>query len=135
MLTVVLASVAAAASRNRMVGVLRILGMSAAPDPRAGRVGARPGRGRRRCSSARRSGSPLPYLVTAVLDLRAFVGGHSPPRPAIDPLWIARAVAVFIVVVVIAGLRRQRPSGVASHPPEPSRWEKNDRYRSNAPTW
>jgi putative ABC transport system permease protein len=116
LLTVVLASVAAAAARNRMVGVLRILGISArqvralvawelAPvAAMAVLVGTA-------------LGLSLPYLVTSVLDLRVFVGGSNQPGPAIEPLWIAASVAVFVVVVVIAGLlasalgRRFAPAG------------------------
>jgi len=114
--TVVLASVAAAAARNRMVGVLRVLGISArqirtlvawelAPvATMAVLVGTA-------------LGVALPYLVTSVLDLRVFVGGHAQPQPVIEPLWVVAAVGIFIAVVVLAGLiasalgRRFAPAG------------------------
>ena len=103
MLVVALAATASAASRNRVVGVLRIIGMS----PRQVRglvawefapvaiasvlVGTALGLG-------------LPYLVTAVLDLRAFLGGTSLPSPALDPGWIALAVGIYAVTVIAAVL-------------------------------
>ena len=116
MLAVVLGSVAAATSRNRTVGVLRILGMSArqlrvlsawelAPVAITAVV------------VGTALGLALPWIVTGVLDLRPFVGGRFPPTPAIDPLWVGAAVAGFVVVVVIAGLvaialgRRFAPAG------------------------
>ena len=117
MLIVVLAALTAAARRNRVVGVLRILGMS----PRDIRsliawefapvaisavvIGSALGIG-------------LPFLVTAVLDLRGFVGGNSPPQPVLDPLWIVGAIAAFVAAVVCAVLvataagRRFAPAGV-----------------------
>ncbi|MEO5922188.1 MAG: ABC transporter permease, partial [Pseudolysinimonas sp.] len=116
LLTVILASVAAAASRNRMVGVLRILGVSgrqirglvawelAPVAAMAVLVGTA-------------LGWSVPYLVTSVLDLRVFVGGHTQPVPVIEPLWIAASVGTFIAVVVLAGLlasalgRRFAPAG------------------------
>ncbi len=116
MLAVVLGSVAAATSRNRTLGVLRILGMSArqlrvlsawelAPVAiTAVVIGTALGLG-------------LPWIVTGVLDLRPFVGGRFAPTPAIDPLWIGAAVAGFVVVVVISGVvasalgRRFAPAG------------------------
>jgi putative ABC transport system permease protein len=116
LLTVVLASVAAAGTRNRMIGVLRILGIDARQlralvswelvpvAAMAVLVGTA-------------LGIALPYLVTAVLDLRVFVGGNTQPAPTIEPLWVAAAVGVFIAVVAIAGLlagalgRRFAPAG------------------------
>lgn len=116
MLVVVLSSLTAAATRNRVVGVLRIIGMDARQIRAliawetvpvaavAVVVGAGLGLG-------------LPYLVTAVLDLRGFLGGNAVPRPAIDPVWIAGAIGAFIVAVVLAGIaatiagRRFAPAG------------------------
>jgi putative ABC transport system permease protein len=99
MLVIALAAAASAASRNRVVGVLRIIGMT----PRQVRaliawefgpvalaallVGTALGIG-------------LPYLVTAVIDLRGFVGGTTLPSPALDPLWIAGAVGVYAVTIL-----------------------------------
>lgn len=103
MLVVALASAASTTARNRVVGVLRILGMS----PRQVRalvawefgpvavasiaVGAAVGLG-------------LPFLVTAVLDLRAFFGGISLPQPVLDPLWIAVAVGSYTLAIAAAVL-------------------------------
>jgi putative ABC transport system permease protein len=116
MLTVVLASVAAAAARNRLVGVLRILGMSArqlrsvqawelAPVAiTAAVVGTA-------------FGALLPVIVTGVLDLRPFVGGRSQPGAVADPLWVAGAIGAFALVVLLAGAiagalgRRFAPAG------------------------
>jgi putative ABC transport system permease protein len=117
MLIVALAALTAAARRNRVVGVLRVLGMT----PRHIRslvawefapvavsavvVGAGLGLG-------------LPYLVTAVLDLRGFVGGNAPPQPVLDPLWVVGAIVAFVgavvgaVLVATAAGRRLAPAGV-----------------------
>lgn len=115
-LTVVLASVSAAAARNRLLGVLRILGMSTRQlrgilawelGPlafTAAVVGAGLGVG-------------LAYLVTAVLDLQPFVGGVAQPEPRVEPLAVLAALAVFLVTVIAAGAiavalgRRLAPSG------------------------
>lgn len=103
MLVVALAAAASAGTRNRVVGVLRILGMT----PRQIRalvawefgpvavaallVGTALGLG-------------LPFLVTAVLDLRAFFGGVVMPRPTLDATWIAAAVGVYALAVLSAVL-------------------------------
>lgn len=101
LVTVVLASVAAATARNRMVGVLRILGVDAR-QVRAivawetvpvAALAVLVGTG---------LGLSVPYLVTAVLDLRVFVGGHVQPAPVIEPLWVAAAVGAFLLVVGLA---------------------------------
>ncbi len=98
MLVVALASAASAASRNRVVGVLRILGMNArqvrslvgwefGPVAVASiLVGTAVGLG-------------LPYLVTAVLDLRGFFGGSTLPQPVLDPTWIVIAVGVYALAI------------------------------------
>jgi putative ABC transport system permease protein len=116
LVTVILASVAAATARNRMVGVLRILGVDArqiraivawetAP---VAALAVLVGTG---------LGLSVPYLVTSVLDLRVFLGGHSQPGPVIEPLWVAGAVGAFLVVVVLASAiagaigRRFAPAG------------------------
>lgn len=116
MLIIALSALAAAASRNRIVAVLRILGMSQGQVRRvvawefapvtvaAVVIGAALGIG-------------LPYLVTAVLDLREFVGGAEPPHPSIDPLWVLGAIAIFVAGVVAAAVgataagRRLAPAG------------------------
>ena len=116
LLIVALTSIAATGVRNRVVGVLRILGMS-----------------RRQIRAllawelgpvtilslvvGTGLGLALPLLLTTVVDLRTFVGGSIQPGPAIDPLWLAAAVGAFIVAVMLAGLvaaalsRRFAPAG------------------------
>jgi putative ABC transport system permease protein len=49
-------------------------------------------------------GIVLPYIVTAVLDLRGFFGGTTLPTPSIDPLWIAGALGIYAVTIVAAVL-------------------------------
>jgi putative ABC transport system permease protein len=49
-------------------------------------------------------GLSVPSLVTAILDLRVFVGGRIQPAPVIDPVWISAAVAAFILVVALAAV-------------------------------
>ena len=116
-LTVVVASVTAAASRNRIVGVMRTLGMSprqvsslilwelgpvAVTAVLAGTV----------------LGLVLPWIVTKALDLRAFVGGSVAPEPVVAPLLVAATAAGFIIVVALAGAiavaigRRLDPSSI-----------------------
>jgi putative ABC transport system permease protein len=115
-LTVVLASASVAAARNRLIGVLRVLGMS-----------ARQIRGVLAWELGPLAivaivvgtalGLVLPWIVTGVLDLRPFVGGREPPGVVVDPLLVAVAVAAFAVVVAGAALvagalgRRLAPAG------------------------
>lgn len=116
MLTVILASVAAATARNRTVGVLRILGMS----PRQLRGIQAWELGPVAITAVVVGtilGLVLPVIVTSVLDLRPFVGGELQPGPSIDPLWVLGAVGAFVLVVVLAGIvaaalgRRFAPAG------------------------
>lgn len=115
-LTVVLASVAAAAARNRLLGVLRILGMSARQlrGVLAWELGPL---GITAVVVGTGLGLGLAAIVTAVIDLRPFVGGLSQPGPVVDPLAIAAALLVFLVTVVAAGAiavalgRRLAPAG------------------------
>jgi putative ABC transport system permease protein len=117
MLIVGLSSLTAAASRNRAVGVLRVLGMT----PRQIRslvawefapVAASA------VIAGVALGLGLPYLVTGVLDLRGFFGGNSPLLPALEPLWIVGAIVVFTasviaaVAIATAAGRRLAPAGV-----------------------
>ena len=129
MLAVVLGSVAAATSRNRTVGVLRILGMSArqlrvlsawelAPVAITAVV------------IGTALGLVLPWIVTGVLDLRPFVGGRFPPTP--------RSIRSGSVPPSPASSWSswwqewsRRPSDVASHPQAPSRWEKDEHADSS----
>jgi putative ABC transport system permease protein len=116
MLTVVLASVAAATTRNRLVGVLRILGMS----PRQLRVVQAWELAPVAITAVivgTLLGLALPWVVTSALDLRPFVGGQAQPGPAVDPLWVLVAVGSFAVVVLVSGVvagalgRRFAPAG------------------------
>lgn len=103
MLVVALAAAASAASRNRVVGVLRIIGMS----PRQVRALVAWEFGPVAIASVlvgTALGLALPYLVTAVLDLRAFLGGTSLPAPSLDPGWIALAVGIYAITVLAAVL-------------------------------
>ena len=103
MLIVALAATASAASRNRVVGVLRIIGMS--PRQIRGLVAWEFGPVAAAALLVGTAlGIGLPYLVTAVLDLRAFFGGISQPSPSLDVGWIAIAVGVYAVTVVAAVL-------------------------------
>lgn len=102
LLAVALATLAAAGARSHLVGVLRVLGA----DARQQRgilvwefapvvltsvlVGTAVGIG-------------LPYVVTAVVDLRPFVGGRFPPDPVIDPLVVVLAAVAVVIVAFIAG--------------------------------
>ncbi|CAN5285322.1 hypothetical protein BH11ACT3_BH11ACT3_15330 [soil metagenome] len=116
MLTVALSSVAAATARNRIIGVLRILGMS----PRQLRVLQAWELGPVAIVAlvvGTALGFALTLIVTYALDLRPFVGGRSAPPLTVDPLWITAAIGAFSVVVVLAGIvaaalgRRFAPAG------------------------
>ena len=49
-------------------------------------------------------GLALPFIVTAVLDLRAFFGGTALPQPVLEPVWIVGAVAAYALAIVTAVL-------------------------------
>lgn len=103
MLVVALAAAASAVSRNRVVGVLRILGMN----PRQVRALVAWEFGPVAVASllvGTALGIALPFLVTAVLDLRGFFGGYELPTPTLNPAWIAIAVGVYALAVVAAVL-------------------------------
>ncbi|MDQ2699673.1 MAG: ABC transporter permease, partial [Actinomycetota bacterium] len=116
-LTVVVASVTAAASRNRIVGVMRTLGMS--PRQVSGLILWELGPVAITAAIAGTGlGLALPWIVTTALDLRAFVGGSAAPEPVVAPLLVAGTVAGFILVVALAGAiavaigRRLDPSSI-----------------------
>lgn len=102
LLAVALATLSAAGARSHLVGVLRVLGADARQQRRilvwefapvvltSVLVGTA-------------VGIALPYVVTAVVDLRPFVGGRFPPDPVIDPLVTALAAFAVVVVAFIAG--------------------------------
>jgi putative ABC transport system permease protein len=101
-LTVVLASVTAAASRHRILGVMRTLGMS--PRQVGGLILWELGPVAVTAVLAGTAlGLVLPWIVTSALDLRAFVGGVASPLPTVEPLAVAVAAAGFILVVALAG--------------------------------
>lgn len=115
-LAIALATVSVAAARNRLLGVLRILGMSTRQlrGVLAWELGPL-------AITAALVGTALGFalaaIVTAVLDLRPFVGGLAQPGPVVDPVAIAVALLVFTVTVVAAGAiavllgRRLAPAG------------------------
>ncbi|MCY7412917.1 MAG: FtsX-like permease family protein, partial [Salinibacterium sp.] len=97
-LIVALTAAASAASRNRVVGVLRILGMT----PRQVRALVAWEFGPVAVTSilvGTLAGLGLPYLVTTVLDLRAFFGGSEVPQPSFEPVWIAVAVGSYAIAI------------------------------------
>ncbi|KQO05023.1 hypothetical protein ASF06_18420 [Agreia sp. Leaf244] len=102
-LIIALAAMASAASRNRVVAVMRIIGMT----PRQVRALVAWEFGPVALAAlllGAALGAALPYLVTAVLDLRGFIGGTTLPTPMLDPLWIAGAVGIYAVTIVVAVL-------------------------------
>jgi putative ABC transport system permease protein len=123
-LAIVLASATAGAVRNRLIAVLRILGMSTRQlrGLMAWELGPV-------AIVAIVAGTALGlaelWIVLAALDLRPFLGGDVPPTPTVDPAQVAAVVGAFVVVVLIAGPSR-RPSAVDSAPRATSRWEPND---------
>ena len=101
-LAVILASASAGAVRNRLIAVLRILGMSSRQlsGLMAWELGPV-------ALTAIVAGTALGlaelWIVLAALDLRPFLGGDVPPVPAIDPAQVVAVVAGFVIVVLIAG--------------------------------
>lgn len=102
LLTVVVASVSAAASRHRILGVLRTLGTPPSGQRRlllwelgpVAAVGIVAGTA---------LGIGLTWLVTAAVDLRAFLGGSRIPGPVLDGWTIAAVVAGFALAVAVSG--------------------------------
>ena len=102
LLAIAVGSLAVSVSRNRMIGVLRMLGMS----PRQLRgllaweltpaalaavvVGAA-------------LGLALPFLVTTLIDLRDFVGGDLPVTPDIPAVLVAVTTSGFFAAVLVIG--------------------------------
>jgi putative ABC transport system permease protein len=116
-LTVVLASVTAAASRHRILGVMRTLGMS--PRQVSGLILWELAPVAITAVLAGTAlGLVLPWIVTGALDLRPFVGGTVSPVPSVVPLAVAVTAAGFILVVALAGAiavaigRRLDPSSI-----------------------
>ncbi len=117
MATIVLATAAAAASRNRLIGILRVIGMSG-PQLRRVQAWELGPLAITAIAVGTALGLALPVLVTAVLDLRPFVGGIAIPRAVLDPIPVLLALAAFGFVVVVAALvalavgRRLAPAGL-----------------------
>lgn len=116
-LAIVLGTVAATGARNRMVGVLRMLGMT--PRQVRGLVAWELGPVAITSVLAGTAlGLALPFIVVSALDLRAFVGGTGPVAPAIPVAFVAAAAIGFAVVVIAAGFvaiaaaRRISPAAV-----------------------
>lgn len=115
-LTLVLASVGVAAARNRVIGVLRVLGMSAR-QIRAVLAWELGPFAIVAVVVGTALGLLLPVIETAVLDLSPFLGGREPPGVVVDPLTVLGAVGAFGLVVVVASIvalllgRRLAPAG------------------------
>lgn len=102
LLALVLATLAAAAARSHLVGVLRVIGAD-----------RRQQRGILVWESAPvvivsivvgvALGLALPFAVTSAVDLRAFVGGQLAPAPVVDPLAVGLAVLAVLATAVVAG--------------------------------
>lgn len=103
MLAVVLASLSAGAVRNRLIGVLRILGMS--PRQVNGLVAWELAPV---AITAIVAGTALGlaelWIVTAALDLRPFLHGTVSPSPTVNPVLVAAVVVGFALVVALAGV-------------------------------
>jgi putative ABC transport system permease protein len=102
LLALALATLAAGSARSHLVGVLRVIGGN-----------RRQQRGILVWESAPvvivsilvgvGLGLALPYVVTAAVDLRAFVGGDIAPSPVVDPLAVTLAVLTVLLTAVLAG--------------------------------
>jgi putative ABC transport system permease protein len=102
LLALALATLAAGSARSHLVGVLRVIGAN-----------RRQQRGILVWESAPvvivsilvgvGLGLALPYVVTAAVDLRAFVGGDIAPSPVVDPLAVTLAVLTVLLTAVLAG--------------------------------
>jgi len=117
MTTIMLATVTAAAARNRLLSVLRVIGMSSPQLRRLlswelGPLAAVA------VAVGTVLGLALPVIVTSVLDLRPFIGGTAVPRAVVEPISVLFVLVVFAVTVAIAALvalalgRRLAPAGI-----------------------
>lgn len=115
-LTLVLASAGVAAARNRVIGVLRVLGMSAR-QIRAVLAWELGPLAIVAVVVGTALGLVLPWIVTSVLDLSPFLGGREPPGVVVDPLTVLASIGAFGLVVVVASIvalalgRRLAPAG------------------------
>ena len=102
-IAIVLASTAATARRNRLLGIVGVLGgsrrtMRGILAWELGPVALTAlivGTG---------LGLALPIIVTSVLDLRVFVGGRNLPSVVIDPVLVVGGVGAFVSAVLLSGL-------------------------------
>ena len=103
MLAVVLASISSAGLRNRMIGILRILGTSPRQVTGLAAWELVP-----ITLTAVIAGTLLGLgelgVVSAVVDLRQFLHGTIAPKAIVDPVALAAVVIVFVAVVAFAGL-------------------------------
>ncbi|MBX9471669.1 FtsX-like permease family protein [Microcella sp.] len=117
LVAIVLATASVAASRNRLLGVLRVIGMSSSQLRRvqAWELGPLAGVA---LAVGTVLGLTLPALITSVLDLRAFVGGTAVVSAVIEPSAVLLVLAVFVAIVVVASFialalgRRLAPAGI-----------------------
>jgi putative ABC transport system permease protein len=102
-IAIIVGSYAATAARNRILGVLRMLGMS--PRQARGLVAWELAPVAITAVVAGTAlGLALTFIVTSVLDLRAFVGGTATVSPVVTP-WLVAAVAVgFAAIAACSGL-------------------------------
>jgi putative ABC transport system permease protein len=102
-LAIVLASLSAGPRRNRLIGVLRILGMSPRQLSRLVLWEFAPV-----TLTAIVAGTALGvaelWLVTAALDLRPFLRATIPPVPTVDVPLVVVVVGGFALVVILAGI-------------------------------
>ena len=101
-LALVLATAAAAAARGRTAGILRTLGM-----PRRRLAGLIAWELVPVAVVALAAGAVLgcllPYVVTAAVDLRPFIGGSHRPAPLLDPALLGLVLGAFSLVVLVSG--------------------------------
>ncbi len=117
LITIVLATAAAAAARNRLLGILRVIGMSTAQLRRVQSWELGP-LAVVALAVGTLLGLVLPTLVTAVLDLRDFIGGEAVVGAVIEPLPVLLVLALFAGIVAVAAVialalgRRLAPAGI-----------------------
>jgi putative ABC transport system permease protein len=101
-LAVVIAAVASTATRRQTVGVLRTLGLSTRQANSLTVWDLAPVAVTALCAGIP-LGLALPWVVTAIIDLRPFVGGAVSPTPSVDPSLVCVTAVLFALVVFVAG--------------------------------
>lgn len=117
LVAIMLATAAAAPTRHRLLGVLRVIGMSSSQLRRvqAWELGPLAGVA---LAVGTVLGLTLPALITSVLDLRAFVGGTTEVSAVIEPFTVLLVLAAFVAIVMAASFialalgRRLAPAGI-----------------------